>query len=111
MKPNPSISGRFLERICGEAVADPGASSLGIGRNWFPLFDPNVPQAATKVMWNFSYRPEYTDDADLREVEIASFSAASNGPIEHFRIGHVSFYFDIERTEGLRRSSAIRHSR
>ena len=65
----------------------------------FPLIDPNDPQAATKVMWNFSYRPEYTDDADLREVELASFSAASVGPIEHFRIGHMSFYFNVGRTE------------
>src|SRR5260221_14480589 len=25
----------------------------------FPLLDPNDPQAATKVMWNFSFRPQY----------------------------------------------------
>ena len=65
----------------------------------FPLIDPNDPQAATKVMWNFSYRPEYTADADLREVELASFSPVSVGPAEQFRIGHVSLYSNVGRTE------------
>ena len=32
----------------------------------FPLLDPNDPQMATKLMWNYSFRPLYTDDADLR---------------------------------------------
>ena len=40
----------------------------------FPLLDPNDPQVATKVMWNFSFRPQYTDDADIRDVEIASYA-------------------------------------
>jgi hypothetical protein len=65
----------------------------------FPLVDPNDPQVATKVMWNFSYRPQYTDDADIREVELESYSAASAAPLEHFRIGHVAFYFNLGRTE------------
>ncbi len=65
----------------------------------FPSIDPNDPAAATKVMWNFSYRPQYTDDVDLREVEIASYGPSGGGPIEHFRIGHVAFYFNIGRTE------------
>jgi hypothetical protein len=43
----------------------------------FPLPDPNDPQAATKVMWNFSYRPQHTGGADIREVEMASNSATS----------------------------------
>lgn len=28
----------------------------------FPLLDANDPQAATKIMWNFAFRPLYTDD-------------------------------------------------
>ncbi|MGH7778808.1 MAG: DUF1329 domain-containing protein [Candidatus Binataceae bacterium] len=40
----------------------------------FPLLDPNDPQVATKVMWNFSFRPLYTDDVDIRDVEIESFA-------------------------------------
>ena len=41
----------------------------------FPLVDANDPNAALKVMWNFSYRPLYTDDAISKNVEIASFKA------------------------------------
>ena len=29
----------------------------------FPFLDPNDPQIATKVVWNFSYGPENTDQA------------------------------------------------
>jgi hypothetical protein len=30
----------------------------------FPLVDPNDPQAATRAVWNYSYRPMATDDLD-----------------------------------------------
>ncbi len=43
----------------------------------FPLLDPNDPQMATKLMWNFSFRPLYTDDMDLRFPEIASYVGGS----------------------------------
>jgi Protein of unknown function (DUF1329) len=67
----------------------------------FPLLDPNDPQVAVKVMWNFSFRPQYTDDVDIRDVEIASYRAHSAfpGPIEHFTIGHFAFYNNMGRTE------------
>lgn len=67
----------------------------------FPLVDANDPQAAVKVMWNFSYRPLYTDDVDLRHVEVASIKAGSSAsdPVEHFTIGHFAFYNNIGRTE------------
>ena len=59
----------------------------------FPLLDPNDPHVAEKVMWNFSFRPQYTDDADIRDVEIVSWKPDSgmSGPIEHFTIGHFAF--------------------
>ena len=67
----------------------------------FPLLDPNDPQVATKVMWNFSFRPQYTDDVDVRDVEIVSWRPNSPmpGPVEHFTIGHFAFYNNIGRTE------------
>src|SRR6202035_3883595 len=67
----------------------------------FPLLDPTDPQVATKVMWNFSFRPQYTDDADIRDVEIASWAPKSltPGPIEHFTVGHFAFYNSMGRTE------------
>jgi uncharacterized protein DUF1329 len=67
----------------------------------FPLLDPNDPQVATRVMWNFSFRPQYTDDVDIRDVEAESYRAHSQfpGPIEHFTIGHFAFYNNIGRTD------------
>src|SRR5260370_2153399 len=67
----------------------------------FPLVDANDPQAAQKVMWNFSYRPLCTDDAISKNTEIASFRPGSSpaDPVEHFTIGNVGFYNNTGRTE------------
>ncbi len=67
----------------------------------FPLVDANDPNAALKVMWNFSYRPLYTDDAISKNVELASFRPGSTpaDPVEHFTIGNVGFYNNTGRTE------------
>ena len=65
----------------------------------FPMVDANDPQAATKIMWNFAFRPLYTDDVDARGVEIVSHAAGSTDPIEHFSIGHMGFYKYVGRTE------------
>ena len=66
----------------------------------FPLLDPNDPQMALKVMWNFSFRPLYTDDADLRFAEIASYSPhAAGSPVSYFTVGHFAFYNNIGRIE------------
>lgn len=67
----------------------------------FPLLDVNDPQVARKIMWNFSYRPLYTDDVDMRYPEVASYEAgrASNDPIGYFSVGHFAFYNNIGRIE------------
>jgi len=66
----------------------------------FPLLDPNDPAVALKVMWNFSFRPLYTDDADLRFAEVASYAPNSSGsPVSYFTIGHFAFYNNIGRIE------------
>src|SRR5215469_1570668 len=66
----------------------------------FPLLDPNDPNIATKIMWNFGFRPLYSDDADLRYPEIASFKPESKGePIGFFTSGHFAFYNNIGRIE------------
>jgi len=67
----------------------------------FPLLDPNDPQVAAKVMWNFSFRPQYTDDVDARNVEVVSWRPGSPAgvPVEHFTIGHFGFYNSMGRTE------------
>jgi hypothetical protein len=66
----------------------------------FPLVDPNDPQVATKVMWNFSYRPLYSDDIDMRFPEVASFDKNSTGsPLSYYTVGHFAFYNNIGRIE------------
>ncbi len=66
----------------------------------FPLVDPNDPQVAIKVMWNFSFRPLYSDDADLRFPQVASYSPQSKGePLSYFSVGHFAFYNNVGRIE------------
>ena len=67
----------------------------------FPLLDPNDPQMATKLMWNYSFRPMYTDDMDLRFPEIASYVGISKDlePLSYFTVGHFAFYNNIGRIE------------
>src|ERR1700693_5298010 len=65
----------------------------------FPLVDANDPDAATKIMWNFAFRPLHTDDLDARDVEVVSHKASSANEIEHFTFGHLGFYNSVGRTE------------
>jgi uncharacterized protein DUF1329 len=65
----------------------------------FPLVDANDPDAATKIMWNFQFRPLHTDDLDSRGVEAISHRAGSANEVEHFTFGHLGFYNSVGRTE------------
>jgi hypothetical protein len=65
----------------------------------FPLVDVTDPDAATKIMWNYEFRPLHTDDLDLRGVEAVSHRAGSPNEIEHFTFGHLGFYNSVGRTE------------
>ncbi len=66
----------------------------------FPLLDPNDPAIAEKIMYNFSYRPQYNDDIDLRYPEIASYGANSTGsPLGFFTVGHFAIYNNVGRIE------------
>jgi Protein of unknown function (DUF1329) len=65
----------------------------------FPLVDPNDPNAATKIMWNFAFRPLHTDDEDSRNVESISHRAGSPDEVEHFTFGNLGMYNSVGRTE------------
>ncbi len=66
----------------------------------FPLLDPNDPAIAAKIMWNFSFRPLYSDDADLRDAEVANYTRDAKGtPVDFFTVGHFAFYNNIGRIE------------
>src|SRR5579862_4573502 len=55
---------------------------------------------ATKVIWNFSYRPLYNDDIDIPFPEVASFDKNSTGsPLSYYTVGHFAFYNNVGRIE------------
>ena len=82
------------------ALASDGTLKNYVAGQPFPLVDPNDPQIATKVMWNYSFRPLYTDDIDMRFPEVASFDKSSAGnPLSYFTVGHFAFYNNIGRIE------------
>ncbi len=57
----------------------------------FPNLDPNDPQIALKIMWNYSYGFLTTDDVDLRNFDADTGSIADKGPLtveRHFLLDH-----------------------
>ncbi len=89
------------EKYSPQVVLNPdGTLKNYIAGQPFPLLDPNDPQIATKIMWNFSFRPLYTDDADLRFPQVASYAPSTKGdPISFFTVGHFAFYNNVGRIE------------
>jgi hypothetical protein len=65
----------------------------------FPLVDVNDPDVATKIMWNFEFRPLYTDDVDARNMEAVSHRPGQSVAEEVMTFGHFGFYKSIGRTE------------
>ena len=65
----------------------------------FPLVDANDPQAATKIVWNFEFRPLFSDDIDTHYIEAITHRAGSSDEIEHFTFGHFGAYKYLGRTE------------
>ena len=62
----------------------------------FPKVDPADKQAAIKMMWNFSFRPAFEDDLDLRNFD------ADTGPISEDRPLQVERHFLIDHFRRLR---------
>ena len=89
------------EKYSSQVQLGPDATLKGyVSGQPFPLVDPNDPQVAAKVMWNFSYRPLYSDDIDMRYPEVASFDKHPAGsPLSYYTVGHFAFYNNIGRIE------------
>ncbi len=47
----------------------------------FPKLDPNDPNLAVKIMWNYDYKPFVTDDSDLRNFD-ADTGPIGDGPMQ-----------------------------
>ena len=68
----------------------------------FPLLDPNDPDIATKIMWNYFFRPVSTDDYDLRFFDCESVYSGLNKPYKvlwYYSVGHYAGYMEVGRTE------------
>jgi hypothetical protein len=66
----------------------------------FPLLDTNDPAIATKIIWNYTYRPMYSDDFDIRYPEMATYAPSSDAtPVNYFIVGHMAQYNNFGRVE------------
>jgi hypothetical protein len=68
----------------------------------FPLLDPNDPDVANKIMWDYFFRPISTDDYDLRFFDCESVYAGLHKPYKvlwYYSVGHYAGYNEVGRTE------------
>jgi len=88
------------EQYSPQVVLTPGGNLLNYKAGLpFPMVDVNDPQAATKIMWNFEFRPLNTDDLDAPGIEAVSHRAGQSEPVQVMSFGHFGFYKSIGRTE------------
>jgi len=82
------------EKYSGQTkLAPDGRSLVGhVAGMPFPSLDPNDPQVALKIMWNFEYKPYTTDDEDLRNFDADTGPVTDGGPMQierHFLLDHL----------------------
>jgi hypothetical protein len=74
-------------------LAPDGRSLIGyVAGMPFPAVDPNDPQVALKIMWNFEYKPFVTDDQDLRNFDADTGPVGATGSLQverHFLLDHL----------------------
>ncbi len=81
------------EKYSGQVkLAPDGRSLVGyVAGLPFPNIDPNDPQIALKIMWNYDHKPYVSDDLDLRNFD-ADTGPVSDGPMQverHFLLDHL----------------------
>src|SRR5437764_1798784 len=62
----------------------------------FPDLDPKDPQIALKIMWDYEYKFNPTDDLDLRNFDADTGAVADHGPMSierHFLLDHLRSQF------------------
>jgi hypothetical protein len=89
------------EKNAGQVrLSDDGRQVLGwISGLPFPNIDPNDPQVALKIMFNFEARPYVTDDQDLRNFDADTGTISPKGlDVErHFILDHLRTLFYVGR--------------
>ena len=82
------------EKYSGQVKLSPDGMRVS---NWtagqpFPVIDPNDPQVATKIMWNFSYGFATTDDSDQKNFDSDTGSLGKNRGMtveRHYIVDHL----------------------
>jgi hypothetical protein len=62
----------------------------------FPNIDPNDPQVALKIMWNYEYKPFVTDDLDVRNFDADTGNINRDAPMtveRHYLVDHIRTLF------------------
>ena len=110
------------EKYSGQVkLAPDGRSLIGhVAGMPFPNIDPNDPQIALKIMWNFDYRPYRTDDLDLRNFD-SDTGPVGDSPMQierHFLLDHLRTLWytnriyvdpkpDLPNTDGVRSKQSL----
>ena len=89
--------------------------------NWtagqpFPVIDPNDPQVASKIMWNFSYGFAVTDDLDQKNFDSDTGSIGKNRGqtverhyiIDHLRVLNYTGRLYVDPKPSLRNPDGLR---
>ncbi len=65
----------------------------------FPTIDPNDPNVALKIMFNYDYKPFVTDDSDLRDfdADTGTISDSSLDVERHYILDHLRVLFYTAR--------------
>lgn len=85
------------EKHAGQTQLSPDGRSLRgyVAGLPFPFIDPNDPQVAVKIMWNYEHRPFFTDDLAVRNFD-ADTGPVGTEPMEverHYLIDHLRVLF------------------
>ena len=82
------------EKYAGQSQLSPDGRQL-VGHVQglpFPNIDPNDPQVALKLMFNYEYKPHVTDDQDLRNFDADTGPVSDGAPLDverHFILDHL----------------------
>ncbi|HVN87970.1 MAG TPA: DUF1329 domain-containing protein [Candidatus Binatia bacterium] len=89
------------EKYSGQVKLAPDGRSIEghIAGLPFPKIDPNDPEIALKIMWNYEYKPYVTDDGDARNFD-ADTGPLGDGPMgieRHYLLDHLRTLFYTSR--------------
>ena len=103
----PTAYKEATEKYSGQVKLRPDGLQLlnYVAGQPFPKLDPQDPQVAVKIMWNYEYKFNPTDDLDLRNFDADTGAVADHGHMtveRHFLLDH------LKCSSGTRASSSSR---